>query len=110
MANEDAKKMLKAKLECLKRETSGTDIDCNCKNCDECNLCYEQGNMGEQKEALELAIKALEQESILDKIRAKIEKLQKMCDTNDLNLLSQYSAFGMALDVIDEYRTESEEV
>ena len=110
MANEDAKKMLKAKLECLKRETSGTDIDCNCKNCDECNLCYEQGNMGEQKEALELAIKALEQESILDKIRAKIEKLQKMCDTNDLNLLSQHSAFGMALDVIDEYRTESEEV
>ena len=110
MTNEDAKKMLKAKLECLKRETSGTDIDCNCKNCDECNLCYEQGNMGEQKEALELAIKALEQESILDKIRAKIEKLQKMCDTNDLNLLSQHSAFGMALDVIDEYRTESEEV
>ena len=62
MTREDAKKMLKAKLECLKRETSGTDIDCNCKNCDECNLCYEQGNMGEQKEALDMAIKALEQE------------------------------------------------
>ena len=46
---------------------------------------------------------------VLDKIRAKIEKLQKMCDTNDLNLLSQYSAFGMALDVIDEYKTESED-
>lgn len=45
---------------------------------------------------------------VLDKIRAKIEKLQKMCDTNDLNLLSQYSAFGMALDVIDEYKAESE--
>lgn len=62
MTNEDAKKMLKAKLDCLIRETSGTDMDCNHKNCDECNLCYEQGNMGEQKEALELAIKALEQE------------------------------------------------
>lgn len=58
--------------------------------------------------ALDYAIKALEQELVLDKIRAKIEKLQKMCDTNDLNLLSQYSAFGMALDVIDEYKAESE--
>ena len=42
MTNEQAKKMLKAKLECP--------------------LCYEQGNMGEQKEALDLAIKALEQQ------------------------------------------------
>ena len=62
MTNEQAKKMLKAKLECLKRETSGTDFDCNNSNCDECSLCYEQGNMGEQKEALDMAIKALEQE------------------------------------------------
>lgn len=62
MTNEEAKKMLKAKLECLKRETSGTDIDCNYRNCDECSLCYEQGNMGEQKEALNMAIKALEQQ------------------------------------------------
>lgn len=62
MTNEQAKKMLKAKLECLKRETSGTDFDCNNNNCDECSLCYEQGNMGEQKEALEMAIKALKQQ------------------------------------------------
>ena len=61
MNNEEAKKKLKAKLECLKRETSGTDIDCNRRNCDECSLCYEQGNMGEQKEALDMAIEALEQ-------------------------------------------------
>lgn len=60
MTNEQAKKMLKAKLECLKRETSGTDFDCNNSNCDECSLCYEQGNMGEQKEALHMAIEALE--------------------------------------------------
>ena len=73
MTNEQATNMLKAKLECLKRETSGTDFDCNNSNCDECSLCYEQGNMGEQKEALDIAIKALEQESILDKIRAEIE-------------------------------------
>lgn len=65
MTNKEAKKMLKARLECLKRETSGTDIDCNYRNCDECNLCYEQGTMGEQKEALGFAIKAVEQISHL---------------------------------------------
>ena len=68
MTNEQAKKMLKAKLECLKRETSGTDFDCNNSNCDECPLCYEQGNMGEQKEALDMAIKALEQQPCEDTI------------------------------------------
>lgn len=68
MTNEQAKKMLKAKLECLKRETSGTDLDCNNSNCDECSLCYEQGNMGEQKEALDMAIKALEQQPCEDTI------------------------------------------
>ena len=61
MKIEQAKKMLKAKLECLKRETSGTDFDCNNSNCDDCPLCYEQGRMWEQKEALQIAIKVLEQ-------------------------------------------------
>ena len=41
---------------------NGTDFDCNNSNCDECSLCYEQGNMGEQKEALDMAIKALERQ------------------------------------------------
>ena len=68
MTREEATNMLKAKLECLKRETSGTDIDCNRSNCDECPLCYEQGNMGEQKEALDMAIKALEQQPCEDTI------------------------------------------
>ena len=62
MTNEQAKNYLNAKLECLKLETSGTDF-CNHTNCDDCSLCYEQGNMGEQKEALDMAIKALEQTS-----------------------------------------------
>lgn len=66
MTNEQSKKMLKAKLECLKRETSGTDFDCNRCNCDECSLNYEQGNVGEQKEALDTAIKVLEQQPCED--------------------------------------------
>ena len=102
MTKEEAKKMLKAKLECLKRETSGTDIDCNYRNCDECNLCYEQGNMGEQKEALDMAIKALEQTELnssynsikpeLDCIsREAVEKItwEEPSYTDALNILTE---------------------
>ena len=45
---------------------------------------------------------------VLDNIRAEIEKLQKMCNNNDLNLMAQYSAFGMVLDILDKYRAETE--
>lgn len=65
MTNEEAKKMLEAKLKCFIAETSGTNHDCNMRLCDECALNYEQGNMGEQKKALDLAIKALDQISHL---------------------------------------------
>ena len=64
MTNEEAKKMLEAKLKCLIAETSGTNYDCNMRLCDGCSLNYEQGNMGEQKQALDMAIKALEQPSV----------------------------------------------
>ena len=66
MTIDEAKKMLKAKLECLKHETSGTDYACNQHLCEGCSLNYEQGNMGEQKEALDMAIKALEQQPCED--------------------------------------------
>ena len=46
---------------------------------------------------------------VLDKIRAEIEKLQKMCDKNNLNLMAQHLAFGMVLDIIDKYKAESED-
>lgn len=60
MTYNEAKKLLLAKLTCMIRETSGTYSDCNNHNCDECNLCYEQGNMGNQKEALKVAMNALD--------------------------------------------------
>ena len=59
MNNEEAQKMLIAKIECMKRETSGIDQDCNYRNCDECELCYAQGTTGDQIEALNMAVKAL---------------------------------------------------
>ena len=60
MTKEDAIKMAKAKLECIERQISGKAELCN-NDCESCSLCYEQGNMGEQKEWLKMAIKSLEQ-------------------------------------------------
>ena len=64
MTNEEAIEMMKAKLECMTREVSGVDQDCNMNKCFECDLCYAQGNMGEQKEWLRMAIEALENQKI----------------------------------------------
>jgi hypothetical protein len=53
-------------------------------------------------EALEMAIKALEQEPVLDKIRAEIE---------DIDLLAEYTRGDikrMALAILDKYKAESE--
>ena len=57
----EAVKMLTAKVECIKRYSSGINEDCNSPDCGECTLWYEQGNMGEQIEYLQMAIKALEE-------------------------------------------------
>ena len=62
MTNQEAIKMLAAKTECLRRDTSGIDVDCNSSNCGSCEFCYDQGTMGEQKEALTMAISALEKQ------------------------------------------------
>ena len=59
MNNEEAQKMLIAKIECMKREASGIELDCIYRNCDECSLCYAQGTTGDQIEALNMAVKAL---------------------------------------------------
>lgn len=58
MTNVQAIDMAKSKLECMERQTSST---CPCDDCDNCSLNYEQGNMGEQKEWLQMAVQALEQ-------------------------------------------------
>lgn len=60
MTPQEAIEMLTAKAECIRREASGIDVDCIYCNCDECDLCYKQGTMGEQREALKAAIEALQ--------------------------------------------------
>ena len=67
MTKEQAKAMLKARRECIELDTSGNAELCD-RNCGECKLNYEKGNMGEQKIALDMAIKALEKQSCDDAV------------------------------------------
>lgn len=64
MTNQEAIEMLTAKAECIRREASGIDVDCNHRNCDECDLCYKQGTMGDQMEALGVAVSALQAQDL----------------------------------------------
>ena len=68
MTQEKAIKMMKARLKCLECDTNGTS-----ENCEECYLNYEQGMLREQIEWMKVAVKTMEQQPMLDKIRAEIE-------------------------------------
>jgi hypothetical protein len=58
----------------MDRQTRGIFEECNSDMCDSCDLNYDQGNMGEQKETLRMAIKALE---IVERIKARKRELEK---------------------------------
>ena len=70
MTIEEAIKRANAKLQCIDRESSGLDEMCNKYKCYDCELNYEQGNIGQQKEWLRLAITALKKENQADSMMA----------------------------------------
>lgn len=75
MTIEDCTKILIAKEKCMERETSGIDTDCNLHNCDDCFLCYEQGTVGEQKEALRFAVDTMRKyQKIKEQVDIAIDK------------------------------------
>ena len=84
--------MLTAKVKCMQRETSGTDVDCNSRNCDDCELCYAQGTTGEQREALNMAISALQ---------AQEEKTQLSAEGTTSDLISRQKAIDVCDNAID---------
>lgn len=69
--------------------------NCTCTECDE---------------AFEMSIKAIKQESILDKIRAEIKKeiIPRDSDQYDHEIKWQNCGLRMALKIIDKYKAESE--
>ena len=104
MKKEEAVKMMKARLKCLECDTNGTS-----ENCEECYLNYEQGMLGEQIEWMKVAIKTMEQEPILDKIRAEIlDEAISHSGTGEEVIQAYVDGLNRALKIIDKYKSESE--
>ena len=58
----EAVEKLRAYHKCQSLQVKGIYEDCNEKLCDNCDLCYMQGNAGEHIESIEIAIQALEKQ------------------------------------------------
>ena len=62
MTDSEAKAMIEAYMECDRRKNDvAYEKQCH-KDCDNCKLCYAQGTVGEHREAMNMAIKALEKQ------------------------------------------------
>ena len=62
MKESEAKEKLRAYHKCQILQVKGIYEDCNENLCDNCDLCYAQGNTGEHIESVKVAIKALEKQ------------------------------------------------
>ena len=62
MTESEAIEKLRAYYNCQRLQAKGIYEDCNEKLCDNCNLCYAQGNVGEHIKSIEIAIQALEKQ------------------------------------------------
>ena len=61
MTESEAKGFIQGKLDCMKKcDISNKEDNASDNDCDNCEYCYSQGTFGEQKNAFEMAIKALE--------------------------------------------------
>ena len=63
MTDSEAKGFVQGKLDCMEKCDVFNKEDKHRNNeCDNCEYCYSQGNFGEQKEAFQMAINALEKQ------------------------------------------------
>ena len=62
MTASEAIEKLRAYHKCQILKVKGIYEDCNENLCDNCDLCYAQGNTGEHIESIEIAIQALEKQ------------------------------------------------
>ena len=63
MTEIEAKGFIQGKLDCMKKcDIFNKEDNTSYNDCDNCEYCYSQGNFGQQKEAFEVAINALEKQ------------------------------------------------
>ena len=77
MTESEAKGFVQGKLDCMKKCDIFNKEDKHRNNeCELCEYCYSQGNFGEQKEAFQMAINALEKQipKKVDKTEIEISK------------------------------------
>lgn len=81
----EAKGFIQGKLDCMKKcDIFDKEDNISDNDCDNCIYCYAQGTFVEQKEAFEIAIKALEKQ---DKIK---------------EVFTHYSFSGFEMDVLSD--------
>lgn len=97
MTKSEAIEKLRAYHKCQRLQVKGIYEDCNEKLCDNCDLCYAQGNTGEHIKSIEIAIQALEKQipkkPIIKHINTseeatEIEYTCSVCGTNFVELTS----------------------
>ena len=99
MTNVEALKMLKAKRECILKEIDPSG-GCDDEKCDGCDLNYEQGRMGEQAEALHIAIESLE---AWGRVKNEIELVTKFGNSYEP------IEHGLLMSIIDKHLSEVSE-
>ena len=63
MTESEAKGFIQGKLDCMNKcGVFNKEDNISDNDCDNCEYCYSQGNFGEQKEAFQMAIQALEKQ------------------------------------------------
>ena len=70
MKTSEAIEKLRAYYKCQRLQVKGIYEDCNDNLCDNCDLCYAQGTVGEHIKSIEIAIQALEKQ---EKIKEAFE-------------------------------------
>lgn len=81
VSREEHIKRLKAYKECRKKQVKGIWEECNSYLCDNCKLCYEQGNAGEHISTIKKAISDMEKlQKIEDVMNFKCRDCSIPCD------------------------------
>lgn len=97
MDREKAIEIIRKELLCVDRDT------CKREECKSCDLVMPSKEP--IIEAYKMAIKALEQEHILDKIRTEIEEFEEEVFHRTMDY-SDYAAVRHCLEIIDKYKAE----
>ena len=78
MTESEARGYIQGKLKCMNKcDIFNKEDNISDNDCDNCEYCYSQGNFGNQKEAFEVAIKAIEKQERIKKVIKNVNQCSK---------------------------------